>query len=76
MDEPVSHLNLPAFQLGVPSQLGDRIASGAQKVAGAVTESAEPTPLPISVTVDRPFIFMIRDLATDANLFLGRIEQM
>ena len=46
MDEPVSHLNLPAFQSGAPSPLGDRIASGAQKVAGAVTESAEPTPLP------------------------------
>ncbi len=28
---------------------------------------------PLSVTVDRPFIFLIRDMETDATLFLGRV---
>lgn len=31
---------------------------------------------PIDVTVDRPFIFMIRDRATDAILFIGRVEKI
>ena len=36
------------------------------------TESAKPTP--IGVTVDRPFIFLIRDRETEAVLFVGRVE--
>ncbi len=30
--------------------------------------------IPVSVSVDRPFIFLIRDRATDTILFLGRME--
>ena len=37
------------------------------------TESAEPER--VSVTVDRPFIFLIRDRATGTVLFLGRVMQ-
>ena len=36
-------------------------------------ESAGPTP--IVVSVDRPFLFLIRDRATEAILFLGRFER-
>ena len=37
-----------------------------------ILESARPTPK--KVMVDRPFIFLIRDRATDAILFVGRVE--
>ena len=36
-----------------------------------VAESARPDP--IKVAIDRPFIFLIRDLETGAILFLGRV---
>ena len=38
------------------------------------TESAKPQP--VRVTVDRPFIFLIRDGATGAILFVGRVQEM
>jgi len=34
--------------------------------------SAAPTP-PVEVTIDRPFIYMIRDLQTGTVLFIGRV---
>ena len=37
-----------------------------------ILESARPTPK--KLMVDRPFIFLIRDRATDAILFVGRVE--
>ncbi len=37
------------------------------------TESAKPRP--VSVTVDRPFIFLIRDRATGTALFVGRVTE-
>ena len=37
------------------------------------TESAPPEP--VAVTIDRPFIFLIRDRATDTILFVGRVEK-
>ena len=38
------------------------------------TESAPPSP--VSVTVDRPFLFLIRDRATGAILFVGRVVEI
>ncbi len=37
-----------------------------------ILESARPEPT--KVTVDRPFIFLIRDRATESILFVGRVE--
>ena len=51
-------------------------AAAATAVVMAVPTSAEPPPEPIRVSVDRPFIFLIRDRATDAILFVGRMEDI
>ena len=34
-----------------------------------------PTPPPIEFIVDRPFLLMLRDEQTGANLFVGTIRQ-
>ncbi len=51
----------------------------AAAAAAAIVEvpvSGGPRPEPIRVTVDRPFVFLIRDTATDTMLFVGRIEDL
>ena len=46
----------------------------AAATAVVIIEDSGPADL-IEVTVDRPFVFLIRDSATDAILFVGRIEK-
>ena len=41
---------------------------------GVVARLLSERPEPKKVMVDRPFIFLIRDRATDAILFVGRVE--
>ena len=48
-------------------------AAAATAVAMQI-ESAKPQP--VDVTIDRPFIFLIRDRGTDATLFVGRVEKL
>ena len=31
---------------------------------------------PVTLTIDRPFIFLVRDRATDAVLFVGRVSEL
>lgn len=45
-------------------------AAAATAVVVGITSVIEPE---VEVTLDRPFIFLIRDLETDAVLFLGRV---
>jgi serpin B len=51
--------------------------SGTEAAAAtAVIMAATSAPMPeeiINVTVDRPFIFLIRDIQTGAILFLGHV---
>ena len=45
------------------------------RLGGSATSGSDPPP-PIEVTVDRPFIFLIRDRATNAIVFVGRVVQL
>ncbi len=46
-------------------------AAAATAVSGA--PSAGPPESPVQVTLDRPFVFLIRDIETGAVLFVGRV---
>ena len=50
-------------------------AAAATAEVGMLTIARADEPEPIRVTVDRPFIFLIRDGATNAILFVGRMEK-
>ena len=52
--------------------LVDETGTEAAAATAVVVAKAAPTP-PKEVTVDRPFIFLIRDIETDALLFLGHV---
>ena len=55
---------------------GTEAAAATDVFGGTVSESAMEPPPPIRLTIDRPFIFLIRDRETGTILFLGRIENM
>ncbi|MET0827489.1 MAG: serpin family protein, partial [Acidimicrobiales bacterium] len=46
-------------------------AAAATAVAAAT--SAAPTGGPVTMLVDRPFLYFVRDVATGAVVFLGRV---
>ena len=48
-------------------------AAAATAIVIGVTVSEGPRPQPLRVRIDRPFMFLIRDDATDAILFAGRV---
>jgi serpin B len=40
-----------------------------------VTEKSAPSEEPLQITIDRPFIFQVRDTASGAILFMGTVVQ-
>jgi serpin B len=57
------------------NEAGTEAAAATAIVVGKATSIGDPQPPPIPVTVDRPFIFLIRDHATNSTLFIGRVVQ-
>ncbi len=49
--------------------------AAATAVVVGVTRAVDPPPEPVVLTIDRPFIFLLRDRETGAILFLGRVMQ-
>ena len=53
----------------------DEAGTEAAAATGVVMQVESAPPEPVSVTVDRPFIFLIRDRETEAILFGGRVVE-
>jgi serpin B len=51
----------------------DEAGTEAAAATAVVVELTAAPELPVTVTVDRPFVFLIRDIETGAVLFLGRV---
>jgi len=51
----------------------DEEGTEAAAATAVAMEESEPPPPQVEVTVDRPFIFLIRDIDTGAILFIGRV---
>ena len=53
----------------------DEAGTEASAATAVMMQAESAPPDPVSVTVDRPFVFLIRDRATEAVLFVGRMEE-
>jgi len=51
----------------------DEAGTEAAAATALVMPTARPPEEPVEVTVDRPFVFLIRDIETGTILFVGRI---
>ena len=52
----------------------DEAGTEAAAATAVIMQEESAPPNPVSVTVDRPFIFLIRDRETESILFVGRVE--
>ena len=54
----------------------DEAGTEAAAATAVMMQAESAPPSPVSVTVDRPFIFLIRDRETGTILFAGRVERI
>ena len=54
----------------------DEAGTEAAAATAVMMQAESAPPSPVSVTVDRPFIFLIRDRETKTILFVGRVEEI
>lgn len=71
-DEPL-RIGFVIHQANITVDEAGTEAAAATAVGMEATAAPEPKPEPISVTVDRPFLYALRDRETGAVLFLGRV---
>ena len=55
-------------------ETGTEAAAATAVIAGV--SRAEEVEEPITLTIDRPFVFLVRDLASGALLFVGRVSEL
>ena len=77
-DQPCLSVSAVIHEAFVLVDEGGTEAAAATAMIGRfiATSGSDPPPPPIKVTVDRPFIFLIRDRATNAIVFVGRVVQL
>jgi serpin B len=51
----------------------DEAGTEAAAATGVIVGTTSMPPEPVTVTLDRPFVFLIRDIQTGAILFIGRV---
>jgi serpin B len=51
----------------------DEAGTEAAAATGVIVGTTSMPPEPVTVTLDRPFVFLIRDIKTGAILFIGRV---
>ena len=54
----------------------DEAGTEAAAATGVVMQTESAPPDPVAVTVDRPFVFLVRDRETGVILFVGRVERI
>ena len=54
----------------------DEAGTGATAATAAMLGITRAVVEPVTPTIDRPFIFLVRDRTTDAELFAGRVSEL
>ena len=72
LDEPLQ-IGFVVHQANITVDEAGTEAAAATAVGMETTAAPDPEPEPILVTVDRPFLYALRDRETGALLFLGRV---
>ena len=67
-------LRIQAVEHQVWIEVGEEGTEAAAATGVTVGVTSAPAPAPKRLAIDRPFLFVVRDDATGAALFTGRVE--